>query len=120
MADGTALLATMFHSLRAMGLWSGRRGPSLLDGAAPFYRAYETADGGYMAVGAIEPQFYDDLLDGLGLAAEDLPRQIDRSRWPEVSGRFAEVSPPAPGRSGSPASRDGTPAWRPCSPRGMR
>lgn len=91
MVDGTALLTTMFHSLRAIGLWSDRRGANLLDGGAPFYRVYETSDGGYMAVGAIEPQFYAELLQILGLESEDLPPQMDRSRWREGRDRFEAV-----------------------------
>ena len=74
MVDGVASLTAMLHGMLAAGLWSDRRGDNLLDGAAPFYRTYRTADGGFMAVGALEPQFYGELLDALGL---------DRGEWPQ-------------------------------------
>jgi alpha-methylacyl-CoA racemase len=90
MVDGVASLTTMLHGMLAAGLWSDRRGDNLLDGAAHFYRTYQTADGGFMAVGAIEPQFYRDLLDALGLEPGDWP-QHDRSRWPEQSQRLAAI-----------------------------
>jgi alpha-methylacyl-CoA racemase len=90
MVDGVASLTTMLHGMLAAGLWSDRRGDNLLDGAAHFYRSYATADGGYLAVGPIEPQFYRELLDTLGLDPADWP-QHDQSRWPELSGRLAEI-----------------------------
>jgi alpha-methylacyl-CoA racemase len=90
MVDGVASLTTMLHGMLAAGLWNDRRGENLLDGAAPFYRTYQTADGCFMAVGALEPQFYRDLLDALGLDPGEWP-QHDRSRWPEQSRRLAEV-----------------------------
>jgi alpha-methylacyl-CoA racemase len=90
MVDGVASLTTMLHGMLAAGLWSDRRGDNLLDGAAHFYRSYATADGGYLAVGPIEPQFYRELLDTLGLEPADWP-QHDQSRWPELSGRLAEI-----------------------------
>ena len=90
MVDGVASLTAMLHGMLAAGLWSDRRGDNLLDGAAPFYRTYGTADGGFMAVGALEPQFYGELLDALGLDRGEWP-QHDRSRWPEQSGRLAEI-----------------------------
>jgi alpha-methylacyl-CoA racemase len=89
MVDGSALLTTFIHGLRAAGSWQDERGVNLLDGGAPFYDTYETADGGYVGVGAIEPQFYAALLDGLGLADAGLPAQHDRSGWPELRRRFA-------------------------------
>ncbi|MBS44314.1 MAG: carnitine dehydratase [Nocardioides sp.] len=91
MVDGAALLTTHLHSLIAEGVWSGPRGRNLLDGGAPFYRCYATADGGHVAVGAIEAPFYAAFLDGLGLDATDLPDQLDESGWPELERRFAEV-----------------------------
>jgi len=90
MVDGVASLTTMLHGMLAAGLWTDRRGENLLDGAAHFYRTYETADGGFMAVGALEPQFYRELLDALGLDPAQWP-QHDRSRWPEQSRRLAAV-----------------------------
>ncbi len=89
MIDGTGSLLTMFHELTAMGLWDERRGGQLLDGGAPFYRTYRTADGKYVAVGALEPPFFTALLAGLGLEGE-FPAQHDRSRWPEMRHRFSE------------------------------
>jgi alpha-methylacyl-CoA racemase len=89
--DGASLLATSFHELAALGLWQERRGSNLLDGGAPFYGVYETADGGHLAVGALEPRFYGELLDRLGLGGEDLPAQTDRERWPELRERLEAV-----------------------------
>jgi alpha-methylacyl-CoA racemase len=89
MVDGAASLMTMTYTLTAAGMWSGPRGTNLLDTGAHFYEVYETSDGGYMAVGAIEPQFYAELLRLLGLEGEDLPAQMDRDAWPGMKERFA-------------------------------
>jgi alpha-methylacyl-CoA racemase len=89
MVDGAALLTTQLHELLAAGLWTDRRGANLLDGAAPFYSVYETADGRHLAVGALEPQFYAELLERVGLAADDLPDQLDRAGWPVLRERLA-------------------------------
>ncbi|MFI6225966.1 CaiB/BaiF CoA transferase family protein [Micromonospora echinospora] len=89
--DGTAHLTTMFAGLLANGAWQPERGRNLLDGGAPFYDVYPTADGGHMAVGALEPQFYAELLRLLGLADADLPAQHDVAGWPVLRARFAEV-----------------------------
>ena len=91
MVDGASILMAPFVAMRASGMWSNERGTNMLDSGAPFYDAYRTADGGYLAVGAIEPQFYAMLLEGLGLAGEDLPGQMDRENWPVLKARFAEV-----------------------------
>jgi alpha-methylacyl-CoA racemase len=91
MVDGAALLTTQLHELLAAGLWTDRRGANLLDGAAPFYSVYETADGRHLAVGALEPQFYAELLERVGLAGEDLPAQLDRAGWPLLRDRLAAV-----------------------------
>ena len=91
MVDGSALLTSFLYGLRASGAWQDQRGTNLLDGGAPFYDTYETADGGYVAVGALEPQFYAALLAGLGLAGADLPAQLDRSGWPELRRQFPAV-----------------------------
>ena len=88
MIDGSALLTTMIHGMRAMGLWSDRRGVNLLDTGAPFYEVYETSDGGYLAVGAIEPHFYAEFLDLLELEGE-IPEQLDAPSWPEMKQRIA-------------------------------
>ncbi|GLY24706.1 CaiB/BaiF CoA-transferase family protein [Micromonospora sp. NBRC 101691] len=89
--DGTAHLTTMFAGLLADGAWRPERGRNLLDGGAPFYDVYATADGGHMAVGALEPRFYAELLRLLGLADADLPAQHDVAGWPVLRARFAEV-----------------------------
>jgi alpha-methylacyl-CoA racemase len=89
MVDGAALLTTQLHELLAAGLWTDRREANLLDGAAPFYTVYETADGRHLAVGALEPRFWAELLERVGLAAEDLPAQLDRDGWPRLRQRLA-------------------------------
>jgi alpha-methylacyl-CoA racemase len=89
MVDGAALLTTQLHELLAAGLWTDRRGANLLDGAAPFYSVYETADGRHLAVGALEPRFYAELLERVGLDADDLPPQLDRDGWPALRARLA-------------------------------
>jgi alpha-methylacyl-CoA racemase len=89
MVDGAALLTTQLHELLAAGLWTDRRGANLLDGAAPFYAVYETADGRHLAVGALEPRFYAELLERVGLGADDLPAQLDRDGWPALRARLA-------------------------------
>ena len=91
MVDGAALLTSFIHGMRGQGVWQDARGTNLLDSGAPFYDTYETADGLFMSVGALEPQFYAALLHGLGLEGEDLPAQLDRDRWPELRARFTEV-----------------------------
>jgi alpha-methylacyl-CoA racemase len=88
MVDGSALLTSFVYGLRAAGAWQDARGVNLLDGGAPFYDTYTTADGEYVAVGALEPQFYAALLAGLGLADAGLPGQHDRDGWPELRRRF--------------------------------
>ncbi|MBB4663893.1 CaiB/BaiF CoA transferase family protein [Conexibacter arvalis] len=90
MVDGTAVLTTIVHALRAGGQWPGAPGENLLDSGAHFYEVYETADGEHVAVGAIEPQFYARLLELLELPAEEMP-QHDRARWPELKERIAAV-----------------------------
>ena len=91
MVDGSSVLIQMMWAFRAMGMWTDERGTNMLDGGAPYYDTYECSDGRYVAVGAIEPQFYAAMLAGLGLDAAELPAQNDRSRWPELRARFTEV-----------------------------
>jgi alpha-methylacyl-CoA racemase len=91
MVDGSSVLATMMWAFRGMGMWSDERGVNMLDTGAPYYDTYETADGKYVSVGSIEPQFYAELLEKLGLNGEALPDQNDMSRWPELRSRFTEV-----------------------------
>ncbi|MFI8826334.1 CaiB/BaiF CoA transferase family protein [Streptomyces sp. NPDC053431] len=87
--DGTAHLATMIHGMLAAGGWQDRRGVNLLDGGCPFYGTYATSDGGYMAVGALEQQFYDEFARLLGI--EDVaPARRDLTRWPELRTAVAE------------------------------
>jgi alpha-methylacyl-CoA racemase len=89
MVDGSALLSSFLYGMLATGGWQDRRGSNLLDGGAPFYDTYVCADGGCVAVGALEPQFYAALLAGLGLADAGLPPQHDRDGWPVLRERFA-------------------------------
>jgi alpha-methylacyl-CoA racemase len=89
MVDGASLLSQMFWSLRANGAWTDERAANLLDGGAPFYDTYRCADGKFVAVGSLEPQFYAELLRGLGLDAEELPAQLDRSGWPTLREKFS-------------------------------
>jgi alpha-methylacyl-CoA racemase len=91
MVDGAALISGPMVPAYVGGSFSAERGTNMLDSGAPWYDCYETADGKWMAVGAIEPQFYAELLDGLGLADADLPDQHDREGWPVLRARFAEV-----------------------------
>lgn len=89
MVDGASVLGQMMWAFRASGVWTDQRASNMLDGAAPFYTTYTCADGRYVAVGAIEAQFYAQLLTGLGLADEELPGQHDRAGWPVLRARFA-------------------------------
>jgi alpha-methylacyl-CoA racemase len=91
MVDGAGLLGTLIHGMRQMGAWTEARGDNLLDGGAPFYGVYATADGGWISIGSIEPQFYAALLGALGIEESELPPQMERSSWPTVRGRFAEI-----------------------------
>ena len=84
MVDGAALLMSLMYVLRGMGQWSLERGGNMLDGSAPFYRTYATSDGGFVAVGAVEPQFFRALVEGLG-RPELSARQYDPAGWPELT-----------------------------------
>ena len=88
MTDGTAALTSFFHAFTASGLWSDRRGANLLDGSKPFYRCYACADGGHVAVGPLEPQFFAQLLKGLEIAPDRFA-QYDPAGWPEMEAVFA-------------------------------
>src|SRR5215212_378561 len=90
MVDGVSILSQMMWTMKATGSLKDERESFLLDGGAPFYRTYETSDGRYMAVGAIEPQFFAELLDGLGLSADELPHQMDAASFPAMHKLFAE------------------------------
>jgi alpha-methylacyl-CoA racemase len=89
--DGASLLMTVVHSLRADGTWSGERGTNLFDSGAPFYDVYQAGDGLFVSVGAIEPKFYDELIDALGLDAGQMYPQHDRAQWPARKERIAAV-----------------------------
>ncbi|MQA03381.1 MAG: CoA transferase [Streptosporangiales bacterium] len=89
--DGTSVLAQLVWAFRGAGAWRDDRAANLLDGGAPFYDTYACADGRWVAVGALEPKFYAQLLDGLGLVVEELPEQMDRDGWPVLRQRFTEV-----------------------------
>jgi alpha-methylacyl-CoA racemase len=92
MVDGAAVLTTMFHAFRAMGIWNDERGTNLLDTGAHFYDVYETSDGKYVSIGSIEPQFYAELLELSGLGQDgELPHQHDRSQWPALKERMAQL-----------------------------
>ena len=89
MIDGSALLTTAMHGHIAEGWWTAGREANLLDGGAPFYAVYETADSGHVAVGALEPQFFAALLEGLEIDPESLPAQGDREGWPMIKTALA-------------------------------
>ena len=92
MVDGAAVLMTMMFGFSAMGMWREETGTNLLDTGAHFYEVYETADGKYVSIGSIEPQFYAELLQRSGLGEQaDLPGQMDRSAWPAMKERVAAL-----------------------------
>ena len=91
MVDGSSALSAMIWAFRAMGMWSDERGVNMLDTGAPYYDTYTCADGRWVSVGAIEPQFFAELLDKLGLDAADVPDQSDVRHWPELRARLTEV-----------------------------
>jgi alpha-methylacyl-CoA racemase len=90
MLDGAASLTAFLHGLLAIGAWSTERGTNLLDGAAPYYDTYRCADGRFIAVGALEPQFFAELCDRLDLDPAEWP-QHDRGAWSEQKRRMAEL-----------------------------
>jgi alpha-methylacyl-CoA racemase len=91
MVDGAAHLMTFIYGMRHMGMWSKGRGENMLDTGSHFYDVYETSDGKYVSIGAIEPQFYRLLLEKTGLAAEELPHQYDQSAWPGMKERLRAI-----------------------------
>ncbi|HDM09400.1 MAG TPA: CoA transferase [Desulfobacteraceae bacterium] len=91
MVDGSANLTTFFFGLRGHGLMTLDIGTNVLDSGAPYYQTYETADGKFIAVGAIEARFYEKLIEGLGLDPSALPDQNDMKRWPEMIDLFART-----------------------------
>jgi alpha-methylacyl-CoA racemase len=92
MVDGSAVLMSMMWGLRQLGAFDEQhRGENVLDTGAPFYDTYECADGAFIALGSLEPQFYAELLAQTGLGDEDLPAQMDRDGWPRLRARFTEL-----------------------------
>jgi alpha-methylacyl-CoA racemase len=91
MVDGAASLMTIFYSLRASGRWSDERGDNILDGGAPWYDTYETGDGLYVAVGAIESKFFQELAHRIGLDETDVKRQHDREHWPALRAKMVAI-----------------------------
>ncbi|NXG10491.1 AMACR racemase, partial [Sakesphorus luctuosus] len=91
MVKGVAYLSSFLWKSQNMGLWSRPRGENLLDSGAPFYEIYRTSDGKFMAVGAIEPQFYNQVIKGLGLDSKELPDQLSTSDWPKMKKIFASI-----------------------------
>jgi alpha-methylacyl-CoA racemase len=91
MVDGATSLSTLFWGLLANRLMTLEIGTNMLDGGAPYYQTYETADHKFMSVGAIEARFYAELLEGLAIDPQTLPHQNDMAKWPEMAERFAEV-----------------------------
>ncbi len=91
MVDGSALLTAFIHGMHSAGLWNDERGTNLFDGAAAFYDTYECADGRFVAVGCVEPHFYAELIERLGLADEDLPAQFDLDAGAELKSRLGGV-----------------------------
>ncbi len=91
MVDGAASLMTAIYGLKAAGVWSGGRGENILDTGAHYYEVYETSDGKYVAVGSIEPKFYEELLELSGLKGQELPHQNDRNAWPAMKERLTRI-----------------------------
>jgi alpha-methylacyl-CoA racemase len=90
MVDGAATLMSMFHGMKAMGFWTEERGTNLLDTGAHFYDVFECADGKYVSIGSIEPQFYAELLRLTGLEGdEELKAQMNRGQWPQLKEKLA-------------------------------
>jgi alpha-methylacyl-CoA racemase len=92
MVDGAAQLMWMFHGFQALGMWDHtQRESNLLDGGAHFYDTYECADGEYVAIGSIEPQFYALLKEKAGLSEDEFGDQNNAARWPQMKARLAEI-----------------------------
>ncbi len=91
MSDGAASLSAMFYGMRAMGIWSDARESNLLDGGAHFYDTYACADGKWVSIGAIEPQFYALLLEKAGLTDPDFQSQMDRQKWPSLKQKLMAI-----------------------------
>lgn len=91
MSDGAASLMAMFYGFKAGGMWKGQRRANLLDGGAHFYDTYQCADGKWVSIGSIEPQFYALLLEKTGINDPDFAAQMDRGRWDGLREKLAHV-----------------------------
>jgi alpha-methylacyl-CoA racemase len=91
MIDGAASLMTSAYGLQAAGMWDGGRGGNILDSGAHFYEVYETGDGQYISLAPIESKFYAEMLQRIGVSADDLPQSRDISEWPELKERLADI-----------------------------
>ncbi|GAC1554104.1 MAG: CaiB/BaiF CoA-transferase family protein [Beijerinckiaceae bacterium] len=91
MVDGAASLMSTFYSLKAAGRWQCERGANMLDGGAPWYDTYETRDGHYVAVGAIEAKFFRELAHRIGLDEDDVSHQYDREHWPALRTKISDI-----------------------------
>jgi alpha-methylacyl-CoA racemase len=91
MSDGAASLLSMFYGFKASGMWNDERRSNLLDGGAHFYDTYRCADGEWIAIGSIEPQFYALLLEKTGITDPEFQAQMDRSKWPDLRAKLAAV-----------------------------
>lgn len=89
--EGTANLMSIFYTLSNLGAWSPRRASNLLDSAAHFYDSYETSDGKYITLGAIEPHFYALMIEKMGLNQDDFAKQNDPRKWPELKAKLAAI-----------------------------
>jgi len=91
MVDGAALLTTMIHEIRSLSLWHDERGTNSMDTGSHYYNVYETSDGEYLSVGAMEPRFYQSFMKGLGFPEQGIPPQADESQWEPLTRRVAEI-----------------------------
>lgn len=91
MVDGAALLTTMFHQMRASSLWNDERGTNSMDSGAHYYNVYETSDGEFLSVGAMEPHFYRSFMKGLGFSDQNIPPKDDQSQWESLKERVAAI-----------------------------
>src|SRR5262245_58067080 len=105
MVDGAAFLMGLMYAMYSQGTWKDERGVNVLDTGSPWCNVYETKDGKWLSVGAIEQRFYEDFVDGIGLKLADLPKQHDRKGWPELSSALPLPSGGARVMNGSACSR---------------
>ncbi|MGI9169624.1 MAG: CaiB/BaiF CoA transferase family protein, partial [Caulobacteraceae bacterium] len=89
MSDGAASLMAMFYGFKAAGMWKRERRANLLDGGAHFYDTYRCADGGWISIGSLEPQFYALLLEKTGISNSDVGTRMDPEQWPAMHERLA-------------------------------